>query len=114
VSASILVVDWDVRQDGNKTLHAFTADPRVLSISFEQKSCVEGEYESMDSEGTGYHVNIPWRKDGMGNTEYFAAVTNIILPVAYEYAPQLIIISAEVKNTGDGQFGGMLINLTLE
>ena len=30
----------------------------------------------------------------MGDTEYLAAMTQVVLPIAYEYNPELVLISA--------------------
>ena len=45
-------------------------------------------------EGTGFNINIPWNGLGYGDPEYLMAFFNIVLPVAFEYDPQLIIVSA--------------------
>ena len=50
-------------------------------------------YVGKDS-GAGYNINIGWDAFGMGDMEYLAAWTRILLPIAYEYSPQLILISA--------------------
>lgn len=44
--------------------------------------------------GVGFNVNIPWNKKGMGDAEYIAAFQRIIMPIAYEYNPELVLVSA--------------------
>lgn len=42
----------------------------------------------------GFNVNIPLNEIGMHNGDYLAIFQNIILPIAYEFNPQLVIVSA--------------------
>lgn len=44
--------------------------------------------------GRGYNVNVPWNQRGAGDPEYLAAFTRLVLPVAAEYCPQLVLVSA--------------------
>ena len=44
--------------------------------------------------GAGFNINIPWNGRGYGDPEYLMAFLSIILPVAHEFDPQLIIVSA--------------------
>lgn len=44
--------------------------------------------------GTGYTVNVAWPRAGMTDGDYLAAFMHIVLPIAYEYRPSLIIVSA--------------------
>ncbi|RDB24986.1 Histone deacetylase clr3 [Hypsizygus marmoreus] len=97
----ILILDWDVHH-GNGTQRAFNDDPSVLYISlhrYEQgtfypcgpfgglQSCGEGE-------GLGYSVNIPWPERGMTDADYILAFQKIVMPIAMEFSPDLVIISA--------------------
>ena len=45
-------------------------------------------------EGAGFNINIPWNGRGYGDPEYLMAFFNIVLPVALEFDPQLILVSA--------------------
>ncbi|CAK5281569.1 unnamed protein product, partial [Mycena citricolor] len=97
----ILILDWDVHH-GNGTQRAFNDDPSVLYISIHRyekggfypcgpfgglQSCGEGP-------GLGFSVNIPWPEAGMGDAEYLHAFQQIVMPIAMEFAPDLVIISA--------------------
>ncbi|KAJ7178500.1 histone deacetylase complex protein [Mycena crocata] len=97
----ILILDWDVHH-GNGTQRAFNDDPSVLYISLHRyergdfypcgpfgglQSCGEGP-------GLGYSVNIPWPEKGMGDADYIHAFQKIVMPIAMEFAPELVIISA--------------------
>ncbi|KAH7888763.1 histone deacetylase clr3 [Phlebopus sp. FC_14] len=97
----ILILDWDVHH-GNGTQRAFNDDPSVLYISLHRyergqfypcgpfgglESCGEGP-------GLGYSVNIPWPTKGMTDADYIHAFQQIVMPIALEFAPELVIISA--------------------
>jgi histone deacetylase 6 len=50
-------------------------------------SCGEGK-------GLGYSVNIPWAEAGTSDGDYLHAFQQIVMPIATEFAPELVIISA--------------------
>ncbi|KAJ3748805.1 histone deacetylase complex protein [Lentinula detonsa] len=97
----ILILDWDVHH-GNGTQRAFNDDPSVLYISLHRYEggtfypC--GEFGGMTScgegSGLGFSVNIPWPEKGMGDADYIHAFQRIVMPIAMEFAPELVIISA--------------------
>ncbi|KAF9520432.1 hypothetical protein BS47DRAFT_765446 [Hydnum rufescens UP504] len=97
----ILIVDWDVHH-GNGTQKAFYDDPDVLYISLHRHDNGDfypsGNYGDMDhcgmDKGIGRNVNIPWPTPGMGDADYLYAFMKIVLPIAYEFAPELVIVSA--------------------
>ena len=37
------------------------------------------------------NVNIPWPTKGMGDADYMLAFQHIVMPVAYEFDPDLVI-----------------------
>ena len=39
----------------------------------------------------GSSVNIPWPEKGMGDAEYIYAFQKIVMPIAMEFAPELVI-----------------------
>lgn len=101
----ILIVDWDIHH-GNGTQNLFYDDPRVLYISLHRHE--NGHFYPFQTnsshlgtginEGSGYNVNIPWNTDeensGMRDDDYLAAFFHIIMPIAYEFNPELVLISA--------------------
>ncbi|CAE6428524.1 unnamed protein product [Rhizoctonia solani] len=97
----VLILDWDVHH-GNGTQLAFEDDPNVLYISIHRYDGGEfypgGTYGSMNSVGNGAgkgkSVNIPWPEGHMGDADYMYAFLNIVMPIAYEFAPELVFISA--------------------
>lgn len=44
--------------------------------------------------GLGYNFNVPLNKTGMGNGDYLAIFQQLLIPVAFEFQPELVIISA--------------------
>lgn len=36
-------------------------------------------------------MNIPWPIKGMGDADYLYAFEKIVLPIAYEFAPEFVI-----------------------
>ncbi|KAG5639404.1 hypothetical protein H0H81_002936 [Sphagnurus paluster] len=94
----IMILDWDVHH-GNGTQRAFNDDPSVLYVSihrYEQgmfypcgpfgglQSCGEGP-------GLGYSVNIPWPEKGMTDADYIHAFQKVVMPIAMEFSPELVI-----------------------
>ncbi|KAI0644758.1 histone deacetylase complex protein [Trametes meyenii] len=97
----ILILDWDVHH-GNGTQRAFYDDPSVLYISLHRYEggnfYPNGPFGSMTScgegPGVGHSVNIPWPEGGMGDADYILAFQKIVMPIAMEFSPDLVIISA--------------------
>lgn len=97
----ILVFDWDVHH-GNGTQRCFYDDDQVLYISTHRYEggyyYPGGGFGSVDStgegKGKGFSVNIPWSSKGMGDGDYFEAFHRIVLPIASEFQPDLVIISS--------------------
>ena len=84
------------------TQKQFYDDPRVMYVSihrYEQgfwwPNLQESNYDHIGTgPGAGYNVNIPLNVTGNGDTEYLHAWHQVVLPVAYEYQPHLVLISA--------------------
>jgi acetoin utilization deacetylase AcuC-like enzyme len=124
----VLVVDWDVHH-GNGTMHAFYDRPEVLYFSIHQYPHYPGTgtvQEIGGGRGTGYTVNVPL-PGGQGDDDYLAVFEQVLLPVAGEYAPQLVLVSAgfdvhrddpladmRVSSEGFGELTGALRKLTEE
>ncbi|KAH9930390.1 histone deacetylase complex protein [Amylocystis lapponica] len=97
----IMILDWDIHH-GNGTQRAFYDDPSVLYVSLHRYEggyfYPNGPFGSMGScgegKGTGFSVNIPWPEKGMGDADYILAFQKVIMPIAVEFAPELVIISA--------------------
>lgn len=91
----VLIVDWDVHH-GNGTQRSFYEDKTVLYVSLHQYPHYPGSGAASDTgvaAGLGYTVNIPL-PGGYGDTEYAAAFRRVVLPIARQFAPQFVLISA--------------------
>ncbi|NXH50533.1 HDA10 deacetylase, partial [Dicaeum eximium] len=97
----ILIVDWDVHH-GQGTQYIFEEDPSVLYFSWHRyehqefwPSLKESDYDAVGlGKGKGFNINLPWNKVGMGNSDYLAAFFHVLLPMAFEFDPQLVIVSS--------------------
>jgi len=105
----ILIVDWDVHH-GNGTQHSFYEDPRVLYFSTHRYGFfypgTGSATEVGKGKGTGFTVNVPL-STGAGDSDYGNIFEKILRPIALEYQPQLILISAGFDIHFDDPLGGM-------
>ncbi|MHB0884580.1 MAG: histone deacetylase family protein [Bacillota bacterium] len=91
----ILIVDWDVHH-GNGTERAFYDDPGVLFFSVHESPAYPGTGWLSDAgagEGEGYTINAPFPA-GAGDLAYQRLFDEVVLPVADNYRPDLVIVSA--------------------
>ncbi len=106
----ILIVDWDLHH-GNGTQHTFWEDPSVLYLSIHQFPFYPGTGsidETGGGAGRGLTVNVPW-PGGMGDAEYAAAFERILEPIASEFAPDLVIVSAGFDAAQGDPLGSMRV-----
>ncbi|XP_068959043.1 polyamine deacetylase HDAC10 isoform X2 [Petaurus breviceps papuanus] len=97
----ILIVDWDIHH-GQGTQGVFENDPSVLYFSwhrYEHQSfwprLRESDYDVVgQGPGRGFTVNVPWNKVGMKNADYVSVFLHVLLPLAIEFDPQLVLVSA--------------------
>jgi acetoin utilization deacetylase AcuC-like enzyme len=104
----ILIVDWDLHH-GNGTQRAFTDDPGVLFFSSHQYPYYPGSggfSEVGSGKGEGFTINAPF-PTGFGDAEYLSVYTNILEPIALEYMPELILVSAGFDPFVKDPLGGM-------
>ena len=104
----ILVVDWDVHH-GNGTQHIFERDSSVLFFSVHQWPHYPGTGIYTDvglGGGEGFTVNVPVPK-GYGDGEYVGIFEGLLKPLALEFAPQLILVSAGFDTHAADPLGGM-------
>ena len=109
----ILILDWDVHH-GNGIQHAFYDDPNILYISLhvhkngqfypgkpdgDHLHCGEGL-------GIGKNVNIPWADHGMGDGDYMFAFQQVVMPIAAEFDPDFVIVSAGFDAAEGDKLGG--------
>ncbi|ORZ18474.1 hypothetical protein BCR42DRAFT_410896 [Absidia repens] len=100
----ILIIDWDVHH-GNGTQKIFYDNPNVLYISIHRWD--HGQFypytgapdECGLADGLGTNVNIAFSDDEnqsrpMGDPEFVAAFYHLIVPIARQFAPDMIFVSA--------------------
>ena len=91
----VLIVDWDLHH-GNGTQQAFYEDDRVLYFSTHQSPAYPWTgrlAETGKGAGVGYTINVPMRP-GANDAMYVRVFQDIFLPVAHEFRPEIILVSA--------------------
>ncbi|KAI4593273.1 Histone deacetylase hda1 [Pestalotiopsis sp. 9143b] len=118
----ILILDWDVHH-GNGIQNMFYSDPNILYISLhvyqegnfypgkpDNPYTPDGGIDSVgDGVGEGKNINIGWADQGMGDGEYLAAFQKIVMPIAQEFNPDLVIISAGFDAAKGDELGGCFV-----
>lgn len=121
----ILILDWDVHH-GNGIQNIFYDDPNVLYISLhvyqngvfypgqpDDPNIPDGGPDKCGSgPGIGKNVNIGWHDQGMGDGEYMAAFQKIVMPIAQEFNPDLVIISAGFDAADGDELGACFVTPT--
>jgi len=95
----ILILDWDAHH-GDGTQEIFYEDDRVLFISTHQMPLYPGTgypHEVGSGRGEGYTINVPL-PPGTSDEGYIYVFENIVEPVAEEFEPDFIAISAGQDN----------------
>jgi len=119
VCRKILILDWDVHH-GNGIQNIFYEDPNVLYISLhvyangefypgqpEDPELPDGGLDKVGvGAGIGRNVNIGWSEQGVGDGEYMAAFQRIVMPIAQEFNPDLVIVSAGFDAAAGDELGG--------
>ncbi|KAI9825223.1 MAG: Histone deacetylase hda1 [Thelocarpon impressellum] len=116
VCRKVLIFDWDVHH-GNGTQVAFYEDPNVLYISVHvyQNGDFYPNHERGDhthcgeGKGAGRNVNIPWSKKGMTDSDYMYAFQKVVMPIATEFDPDLVIVSAGFDAAMGDELGGCFV-----
>ncbi|KAL4747341.1 hypothetical protein BDW72DRAFT_182965 [Aspergillus terricola var. indicus] len=112
----IMILDWDVHH-GNGIQKAFYDDPNVLYISlhvYQNGSFYPGEKDG-DADfcgagvGEGKNVNIPWPSQGMGDGDYIYAFQQVVMPIAQEFDPDLVIIASGFDAAVGDTLGGCFV-----
>ncbi|XP_075978419.1 histone deacetylase 4 isoform X6 [Anticarsia gemmatalis] len=97
----ILIVDWDVHH-GNGTQQIFYSESQVLYMSIHRHD--DGNFfpgtgaatEAGAGAGLGYTVNVAWSSASappLADAEYLAAFRSVIMPIAKEYDPEIVLVS---------------------
>jgi histone deacetylase 6 len=118
----VLILDWDVHH-GNGVQNIFYDDPNVLYISLhvyqnglfypgkppDPRTPDGGPEHCGVGAGLGKNINIGWHDQGMGDGEYMAAFQKIIMPIAHEFDPDLVVISAGFDAADGDELGGCFV-----
>ena len=118
----VLILDWDVHH-GNGVQNIFYDDPNVLYISLhvyqnglfypgkppDPRTPDGGPEHCGIGAGLGKNINIGWHDQGMGDGEYMAAFQKIIMPIAHEFDPDLVVISAGFDAADGDELGGCFV-----
>ncbi|OBT80163.1 hypothetical protein VF21_00614 [Pseudogymnoascus sp. 05NY08] len=119
----ILILDWDVHH-GNGIQNIFYDDPNVLYISLhvykdgtfypgfpDDPSVPDGGLGNVGAgPGSGRNVNIPWHAQGMGDGEYIGAFQRIVMPIAREFNPDLVIVAAGFDAADGDELGSCFVS----
>jgi acetoin utilization deacetylase AcuC-like enzyme len=105
----ILVVDWDVHH-GNGTQEMFWTRSDVLYFSTHRSPPFypqTGRLEEVGGgEGRGFSVNLPL-PGGTRDDDFVALYRGILEPIAADFHPDLVIVSAGFDAHRDDPLGGM-------
>ncbi|XP_061113820.1 histone deacetylase 6 isoform X1 [Conger conger] len=109
----VLILDWDIHH-GNGTQHMFEEDDSVLYISLHRydnglffPSSYDADFDRVgQGKGRGFNVNIPWNGGKMGDSEYLAAFHTVVMPIARQFDPELVLVSAGFDAARGDPLGG--------
>jgi acetoin utilization deacetylase AcuC-like enzyme len=107
----ILIIDWDLHH-GNGTQNSFFGEKEVLYFSTHQFPHYPGTGSVKEvgvDEGRGYTVNVPLSA-GCGDPEYANIFKHILRPIALEFRPELILVSAGFDPHFRDPLGGMRVS----
>eukprot|EP00899_Mesostigma_viride_P015386 jgi/Mesvir1/23849/Mv10652-RA.1 len=107
----VLIVDWDVHH-GNGTQQIFEDDPSVLFISLHRHD--NGYFypgtgaasEVGRGAGAGFSVNVPWPTRNMGDADYMSAFLRVVMPIAHQFNPHIVLVSAGFDAAAGDMIGG--------
>lgn len=106
----ILIVDWDIHH-GNGTQHSFYDTSQVLYFSTHQYPYFPGSgglREVGEGDGEGYTVNVPLT-GGQDDLAYARIFNELLVPVARQYQPECILVSAGYDTCGGDPLGTMAV-----
>ncbi len=94
-ASRVLILDWDVHH-GNGTEAVFRDRDDVLLITIQQELIWPGTGLPEDvgtGHGEGFTINLPV-PEGSGRDVFLSLLDRVVAPVAGEFAPDLILVSA--------------------
>ena len=106
----VLIIDWDLHH-GNGTQHSFYERAEVLYFSTHQYPHYPGTgffSETGSGPGKGFTVNVPLPA-GPGDGEYLKVFEEVLEPVALEFKPDIVLVSAGFDIYYRDPLGGMQV-----
>jgi len=106
----VLILDWDVHH-GNGTQAIFYESPQVLYMSTHQYPFYPGtgSFDQIgNGAGAGFTVNAPMPAT-FGDNEYLRIFDQLLLPIARQFNPEVVLISAGFDAHYRDPLGGMRI-----
>ncbi len=107
----ILIIDWDLHH-GNGTQHSFYNRKDILYFSTHQFPHYPGTgnwNETGEGKGEGFTVNVPLFP-GKTDQDYLYIFKKILSPIAAQYKPEFILVSAGFDIYRGDPLGGMIIS----
>lgn len=97
----VLIVDWDIHH-GDGIQDTFYDDRCVLYISlhrhdnglFFPEDAPKDYFDVGTGSGLGFTVNIPFSGPGIGDDEYINTFAKVVMPIAYEFSPELVLVAS--------------------
>jgi acetoin utilization deacetylase AcuC-like enzyme len=104
----VLIVDWDVHH-GNGTQRAFFSRKDLLLFDTHQHPFYPGSGRPSElgmGVGEGFTANVAFSA-GTGDGDYLSAFETILKPMARQFRPELVLVSAGFDAHRDDPLGGM-------
>jgi len=121
----VLIVDFDVHH-GNGTQALTWDDPNIVYFSvhrafesrrrWKERTFYPGTGKSLEVGGPkarGSIINLPWSEPKIGDPEYITCWHRLLLPIARNFKPELILISAGFDAACGDPLGGCDVSPTL-
>ncbi|GLI68708.1 hypothetical protein VaNZ11_013190 [Volvox africanus] len=107
----VMIVDWDVHH-GRGTQEIFSEDPRVMVVSMHRYDSEiypgSGSVEEVgERQGEGFTLNLAFARGGTSGAaagapgngglvdgDLLSAALHVVMPVAYQFRPQLVLVAA--------------------
>lgn len=106
----VMIIDWDLHH-GNGTQHSFYDSAQVLYLSTHLYPYFPGSgalEETGSGAGKGFTINLPLG-GGQNDLSYAAIFNDIVAPIARQYQPELLLVSAGYDICAGDPLGAMAV-----